>query len=312
MGILIKEKIEIGAKFNFVKGSLNDEGVEVENFESGWFDNLVLDVGLDKLGNNNDKMQYVWVGTGNLTPANDQIRLQSGFALVGSAADVSQTMTYDDNYVYFTRKRRYRFNAGVFNNTNLAEVGVSDNANLTTGTLFNRALIRDINGDPTTITVKPEEYLDVFVELRCRQSTAVKTGNLDLGLSQHTYRIRPTFVDYSAGSGFNVGTGISERYMTSSTYAPVYTGNLPVSIATSPTGYIGSGGSAIQAYVSGSLKRAMIKTYNLTQGNGQIATMGLHTNGIPTVSYMEFTPPIDKTNTRTLSITVEVSWARFT
>lgn len=182
---MLKAKIEVGARFKFITSKANGHVSK----ETAWFNNLVLDAGLDAMGGGGTAdITHVWVGTGNSTPTPTQTGLDNTLAGTSttSAGDQRGVQTSNLPYYYWMR-RTFRFDLGVAAG-NLSEVGLGNDSSA----LFNRALIKDNSGNPITVTVLSDEFLDVVVELRVYPKTNFsgqfqllnKYGEL---VSEHTY-----------------------------------------------------------------------------------------------------------------------------
>lgn len=147
---------EIGAKFKFIvkkpDGSISKE--------TDWFHNLVLDAGLLQMPID------IWVdrccvGSGNSTPIASQASLDAFVAstTVSLNNQAGWDSTTDPTYLY--ERKTWRFAQGAAKG-NLSEVGLGWGNNA----LWNRALIKDTAGNPTTITILADEVLDVVAEIR--------------------------------------------------------------------------------------------------------------------------------------------------
>lgn len=144
--------------------------------ETDWFDNLVLDSGLNSLGTNSI-MAYCHVGEGQTEPRAEQTGLDSPVAHTGSlAADTNVTTGANAQEGFHWVRKTFRFPQGIATGR-LKEVGVGWGTN--NSSLFNRALIRDAKGQVTTIVVLSDEVLDVTVELRCYNSLIPATGSIN-------------------------------------------------------------------------------------------------------------------------------------
>lgn len=198
--------------------------------ETPEFHNIVLTTGLKRMAVNTWIDRCV-VGTGNSTPVSSQVALDNFLAsttaqATGITNDGGIQVTTEP-YYWFGR-RTWRFAIGVATG-NISEVGLGwGNSNL-----WNRALVKDINGNPTTITVLADEYLDVISEVRVypKESTGSfnlvdRTGDV---ISTHSYVTQPFL--YSSGS---VGARWSATQVlfgrgTSGNYQYYYISDLPMS-----------------------------------------------------------------------------------
>lgn len=123
--------------------------------------NIITDIGLLRMGSNNDYMQFCRVGSGASTPQASDTQLQSQ---LGSAATASRTNGAQSEAPYYGWERRiYNFAVGSIVGF-VGEIGVGWAA--TGATLFSRSRVLDGNGNPSSIRVQPDEFLRVSYEHR--------------------------------------------------------------------------------------------------------------------------------------------------
>lgn len=112
------------------------------------------------------------VGTGSTEPTLNDTSLENTLATIteNSNSVVNNTYSYDevsDSFTY-TSSKQIAFPLGSVVG-NISEVGVFGNSGSTNAaaatTMFSRALIKDINGNPTTITLTNEDQLVVTYTL---------------------------------------------------------------------------------------------------------------------------------------------------
>ena len=182
----------VGARFKLVARKASTEEI---TRETDWFKNIVLDTGLNQMSVGT-WIDRVRVGSGNSTPVASQTQLNNTIAstttvLSGSDSVTKQTTT---SPYYSAAKITYRFGEGVAAG-NISEVGCGWGTGLA---LWNRALVKDLNGNPTTITVLSDEFLDVIIEVRYYPTQSF-SGNFNLldktgGIvSSHTYTASPRY-----------------------------------------------------------------------------------------------------------------------
>lgn len=287
--------------------------------DTGYQKNLILNQGLDFFGggNGSDMMAYCVIGSGNSQPSYTQNKLDTALAGI-NGSDVSTKYDYDaarDGSLYKTnRVRKYSFTG--LNNVNVSELGLASiYSNATTYFLCTRALIKDSNGNPTTITVLSGEQLDIYYKLWAVYDTTDKTGTLNLldgvgGSVAYNWKLRLAYVtDMTAykNVGFVLGPPTSR-------YCTFNTGDL-ANITSIPSG---SGSNytldGLASYVSGSYKRVNSKVLTTDQENKSIRTLTLATTmGVYQIRLgaVADDSPIVKNNTQTLAIPVEVSWSRY-
>lgn len=292
----------LGMSGHFTLTATNIETGETRKLAE--FDNLITNAGLERLGTGG-AVSFALVGSGSNAPNVNDTALQSFVASQGmtsSSAGAQSSAPY-----YGWGRYVYRFPAGSATG-NLSEVAVgwaSTNANI-----FSRALIKDTNGDPTTITVLSNEFLDVTYELRMYPPTTDSTFTTVIGGITHNCVLRASEVtDGSwAWRPFIVEQGASFQNPRGN-IGLAYDGALGAITAT-PSGSGAGVNVTDQAYSAASLTRAATLSADLNVANfvGGIDVIYFLTRmGAYQVS---FDPPIAKDNTKTLSVNAAVTWAR--
>ena len=135
-----------------------------------------------------------YVGTGGTQPSASDTQLVSRITTASSArASVSATSSNARGYAEIVIA--YRFDEGEAAG-NVSEVGIGGSPT----SLFSRALIRNENGDPVTITVLADELLTVTYRLRLAipqqdisQTIMVDSGGTDV---ETTVTIRPYATEF--------------------------------------------------------------------------------------------------------------------
>jgi len=278
-----------------------------------WFPNLITDIGMDKLATDFHYMNYCQVGSGNTVPSVSDIGLVSKVATNSNI--LSTTHTVSGTSPYYNRTIRiFQFNAGVAEG-NLSEVGIGWGAD---SNLFSRALILDIGGSPTTITVLSDEYLQVTYEFRHypletdATGTMVFTGDIG-GTYDYILRCADITTDYNT---YQVGA---------SYYHPTTEGGHAGSSTSVYTGSVGAitglpSGTSLQhgvtmsnsTYVAGSFTLQGSLVLGITKGN--------ISGGIGALTFewgfnkfqIGFSPSINKTNQYKLTLVFTKTWARYT
>lgn len=273
------------------------------------FSNLITNIGLNAIGTT-APINRCFVGSGNATPAFTDTKLS-----VFVAATVTLQSTIETKAtaapLWAGRAVTYRFAAGAAAG-NLSEIGMGwDGSTASTHLLFSRALIKDGAGNPTTITVLANEFLDVTYEVRVYLPTddVVFDGVVVYG-NPHKLTVRGFQQASGSQAGF-VFNGWGAH--TASAYA-----NFVLQAATASTAagsLVGSAGGAAIGYTEGSLKRGWVATYSLTVGNnangisGFALTSASGSNTVPAFQIL-VEPPIMKDSTKTLNLTCSWRWAR--
>jgi hypothetical protein len=163
---------------------------------ANWTPNLITDAGLDRFGTVGPfgPSNRCLVGSGNSTPSVSDTSLQTqvGFSTTAQNATSGAPTSTDDFGFY---RITYVFNPGTATG-NLTEIGIGWSSP-STG-LFTRALIRDINGNPTTITILSTETLFVTYEFRYYQMLNDAVGSITIAGVTYNYTARSCSVGYRA------------------------------------------------------------------------------------------------------------------
>ncbi len=286
--------------------------------ETPWFNNLILDQGLNQIGGNfgGSNLNNAFVGTGNTAPNVGDTQLQSLIATSNSILSVSASTSAVSPYGA-SKTWVFRFNAGVAAG-NLAEVGVGNNAT----SLFSRALIQDDQGNPTTFPVAGDEVLDVTYQITYFPPLADVLGTIEItGSGNHDFIWRASQAGNANGWGITVGSGVgpatniaiigigSNSYQAFSGAIGEITGTPAGTSSTGPN-------TAFSAYTNGNFYRDVSPTFSLTQGNvvGGIMSIGfiagVSSANARTSWQCQFDPVIEKDSSKTLNMSYRISWTR--
>lgn len=278
------------------------------------FENLILDSGLNRLGTGS-VIDGACVGTGTTAPENSQTALEN-LLRVTSTQQSRVELAGSTTAPYYAEWRIvYRFAAGTAAG-NLSEVGLGWGANAganTMGGLWCRALIKDSEGNPTTITVLADEVLDVVYTLQAHPPTSDITGTFNLSGVAYQYTLRPAFVNNRwYPSGWEVGRIVDGIFSIS---AGGFTGGIG-GVTSGPSGAYGFGVALTkQTYVNDSKQCVFNVTADLNASNlaGGIRSMQFDLAG--NCWQAEFSKVSDggtipKNSTNVLTFPFWVSWDR--
>lgn len=297
----MNKQINVGLAGKVKLVAVNAETGE-ERLLADWFDNLITDGGLNRMGTDHYG-SYCLVGSGSTPPANTDTALTT---FIASTDSYTATVGAASSAPYYGWELyKYRFNQGNAAG-NISEIGIGWTA--TNGNLFARTLVKDAGGNPTTVTVLANEYLDVFHELRIYAPTSDVTTQVTIAGVVHDVIVRPSNVT-NGPAYWKVfrGVAVSIGYDLPSI---AYAGTIGAQ-TTGPSGLSAwFTSTTMSVYVNNSLKKTAVLSAALDACNvGGIRSVAF---GTRSAGYwqMQFTPAIAKDNTKTLSLTVEVSWAR--
>lgn len=303
---------------------LDADGLEIpgsRRVAADWFPNLITNAGLDFLGTAGDTLVFgfVRVGSGNTAPAFTDTALVSQVAVSSTqqgtvTSGVNRTGTF-----YAWKRRTVRFVAGSMggSSVNLAEVGVSPAG---TGALFSRALILDGGGSPTSITVLPDEVLDVTYELRLYPTTTDATGTVNIEGVVYNWTARALLNTYYDACWVELGPAVGPKLNPAgfALRGPGAAADLPPQnvevVAPVTAGLI----TAI-AYTGGTYQRSFRFDLDLNDGNvaGGIGCLFAASDG--TGAGRTFgawgwglSPKLPKTAAYKASFTFRMSWGRYT
>lgn len=270
--------------------------------DTGWFDNLILDAGLNRWGTGSVAGGAA-IGTGTSTPNASQTGLDAQSAFTSTQQSTSAGNSGADPY-YGTRSLTYRFALGALNG-NYTEVGIGW---ATGANMFSRALIVDAFDVPTPITVTSDEQLDVSYTLRGYVPTTDVTGTVTIGGVSTSTTLRAanaTTAEWGArmsGSKATIGTALQ---------TVAYNGSLGA-ITAAPSGTTGtSGGTTAAAYSNNSLTITQTATYGLVDANLAGGITAVRFRFSSTTDFQcGFSPAIAKDSTKTLTLSMSHTWAR--
>ena len=263
--------------------------------------NMIVRSGLNAMGDSNELIRTCVVGTDSTTVSVEDTALGAQIA----STTTIQTETYgaQSSAPYFRWYRRtFRFAQGAAAG-NLAEVGIK----VDDGRLFSRALIVDSAGNPTTLSILADEYLDVTYEFRTYAEIADNVINLTVNGTGYTATLRSANV--TSGSNYQL-YGISNSLYNSSLHI-LYNGSIGT-VTGNPSGESYSHGRSLRgSYVPNSFERTFIFSAGLNNANftGGIKSLYLITS--QGNFQVEFNPAIPKNNYMILTTDLTLQWSRY-
>lgn len=305
-----KTKNEIGARFKLIARKKDGSIAR----ETDWFLNKVLTSGLARMGVG-AWINRCCVGSGNSTPLASQTGLDNLIASTTttlSDVGVGQTET---SPIWYGVQRTWRFSEGAAAG-NISEVGMGwDNT-----ALWNRALIRDINGNPTTITILSDEFLDVVAEIRVYpienfSGTFPVLDRLGNTIETRSY-VGKAFVPKVGAFNASKVTFMS----TTSGGITLHTGSIGADVATAPSGTQTAitSNAATLTYPTATKLRA-VYALNLTTANSLHKSIRVGNTIMSDLGggghcgyQIEINPAFEKTNLMTVNYTFELEWSEYT
>ena len=291
---------QVAGRYKLVAHKLDGTSREV----TPWFDNLILDGGLERLAVG-VTMNQCRVGTGTTQPAVGQTAL---VAQVASAGVQSSTTGYESaTNTYGWLRNVYRFAAGAAAG-NLSEVGVGWSDGVTG--LFSRSRIKDGNGNDTTITILPEEILDVYYEFRLYRPAADANTVVNISGTNYTCTVRaanmaswsPSILSNLGVLGQGSQSHLVQGWAAGAALGPV-TGQ--------PSGEMNLGGvysTPVGSYSTNSRERQFSTAIGLSNATTPISALIFYS---PIGIYqMALSPSVPKSSTNVLTFNYKLTWAR--
>ena len=299
---MIELKNELSGYFTVSKGTDPDNMVEVASFP-----NLITDAGLLMYGASSDFIRYCNIGSSSTTPTvSDTTLINRLYYSESALSENTGANNTNPNARYVYRRRTMRFTPKGVPYT-IAEVGYGWN---TTGSVFNRALVVDGGGSPTTISVLDNEYIDITYELRLYPPTTDSTGTLtptgkDVVPRNWTARAAGDSGNISYYVfGWSLGGGPGLQSLTA------YRDNIGTLFST-PTGYVGSANTAGSYTINPVIPEITYsRKFELTEGNDALGIKSLFAIGYGYYYQIGFDAPFMKTNTDEITFTFKISWGR--
>lgn len=302
---MITIKNTIGAIFQLTVRKLVDNSVVKQTPK---FPNLVLDAGLAQMAKGSWG-GTIYVGTGNSEPNVQQTQLDTMIAQTSSTTSSNDTTNTTVKPYYTAITNTYRFGAGAAKG-NLTEVGFGWRG----GKCWNRSLIKDVHGRPTTLTILDDEFLDVTIEIRVYSQERVSGSfsfkdKLGAVISTHNYTGYCTV--RQAQNSFNAWDVNNLSLYTNSEITETPTSGLAGK-------RLGSTGSESNALVSTGQTTCVIPcVFGLSQGNGSCDGLDLILNGVLSIGgthgyKFKLDKPIVKTSEMEITYNVTLSWGRYT
>lgn len=300
--------------------------------DSGWFKNLITNQGLDWFGsfayttyNGNGYATLpgmCTVGTGNTTPSFTDTALVAPLGISNAWLNPPGTTSpqYSQSYVvgppdYISAVGTHTFTLGSIVG-NIAEIGLGVQATTgaTTLSLFSRALIVDGGGSPTTIAVTSADQLVVTYELRMYldlTDTAYSVTISGTGYSGVVRRAKSTTSNATVVVPIdNPNPGLVGYSSPSITF---YNGTIGA-VTSIPSGTASStySNAPQPSYTSGTYTKSY--TFSFATGDANISGgISAFIFQIATFGYWQFSvsPAISKDATKTMTLQIAVSWARY-
>lgn len=307
----VNHKYAMEGLFRLVVRKVDDNSVSKD---TGWFENLITNSGMDAIAAGG-VLNGATVGTGTTPESVTDVALVGYLARTSNYAPGGQAaLSVGSNVAPYYQKAvaTWRFPVGAATG-NLSEVGIIHTYTAAAAyPLWSRTLIRDSAGNPITITVLADEYLDVMYEARVYPQDVIGGGTVDLMGNTYSYRVGGKDINTS-DYAYIFTYGIAYR---NSPYVTAYAGPLSASPANSGTGTNlnpgGGGDIAKYAYTQGNYSIDIAFKLPAGTATGAIRSINMSIFGVaygPEYA-VEFTPAFTKSATVELNSILTIGWAR--
>ena len=294
--------------------------------------NIILDRGLDSFGGIGSALSSgsCVVGSGNSAPTPGQTTLDSIVDKNSSILSSTQNFAYTESGDVYKSSLTRVFEFRGLGEVNISEVGLTNSYTSSTKehTLNTRAPIKDVLGNPTTISLLTGEVLQVHyviwrvIELKETTGTITLTSNTNADTT-YNFVCKPALIgsnDYNYGTVGKAFTGNMTYYAQS---YDGYTGELgdylnkpsgSVLFSKNRTTYT-KYNLSMHSYVTGSFKRRATLKLELTEGNSSnLRSIIIPTEmGIWQYRYgkADDDSPLVKTPEQEMEFVIEISWGRY-
>ena len=287
--------------------------------DTGFFPNVITNLGLDAIGNDHNLFTFCAVGGGNSKPLNTNTKLDN-FLAAGSQISSESKYDYDpvrDTEFYkCSRTVGYRFEG--LDNKNISEVGLVGDYRPELHSAFTRTLIKNSAGEPTVITVLSGEILELQYRLwqvfDVKDKDQVVTAMIDGVEVPFNVKIRLAGVGGNLGGSWSYAA-VAGAHLTfqGNNYHQFGTGELG-EITGRNSGLTNGYGLSWEAYQPSTYKRKFYVNASITDAVHPIRSFLFFTGlGAYQVRFgtVNGDLPIDKTNQDILQLGFEMSWGRY-
>ena len=288
--------------------------------DTGFFPNVITNLGLDAIGNNHNLFNYCAVGGGNSKPLNTNTKLDNPLQ-VGSPISSESKYDYDpvrDTEFYkCSRTVGYRFEG--LDNKNISEVGLVGDYASGQHPAYTRTLIKNSAGEPTVITVLSGEILELQYRLwqvfDLKDKDQVVTAMIDGVEVPVNVKIRLAGVggtNINNGWSYDSIVGRGVMYSSSPRFGTGEIGGITGQI--SGITYLHPSATSWEAYQPSTYKRKFYVNASITDAVHPIRSflfftgLGAYQGRFGTV---DGDLPIDKTKQDILQLGFEMSWGRY-
>lgn len=294
--IKLPTRVGLAGHYTLYKGKAGGPRQKVAEF-----DNLITDLGFEEWVAAFGRAQaallgtYIAIGTGTTSPQVTDTTLASWSRATNVFITGPSDQAVPGNPAYRASFLARRFNAGTLSG-NYTELGVSS-GNLSSSPIRSRALIVDGAGNPTSITVLSDEYLDVVYEMRAYRVCEDTVGTLTVNAVNYNYVARPASYGYPPTSS---GAVEVSGYITATLGA--CSGNISGSVVSLGSAFATRAGNTWTATISGAIGA----------GTPGISGLRLSVAGVGWATQVVFDAQIPVSNSQRVTVTAAWELSRYT
>ena len=302
-------KLKVGGVFHLLLRKANGEVKRELQFK-----NLITNYGMEKLITGNLGIDYLLIGNGTSEPSFGDTKLAGTSWWWTSDNYVSSAIRYNRTIAPFWSEKSVKmtFRPGLATGT-LTEIGLTGDYATNKPTV--RTLIKDSNGNPTSIVKEPDDFLDVSYTFRSYAPSEDASFSLNINGVNHAGIIRPFGLFDTSYLKWQPLTQlhIYEPYSS--------TANLPVinsGVSATRTALTGAPAvtsvpsSHVVSRVPSEFKRRFTSTWNPDKGNMTIRSViyGTGSSEYGPMFGIQFDPPIVKTASQRLVLSCDLEIIR--
>ena len=287
--------------------------------DTGFFPNVITNLGLDAIGNDHNLFNFCAVGGGNSTPLNTNTKLDNFLAVssqISSESKYDYDPVRDTEFYKCSRTVGYRFEG--LDNKNISEVGLVGDYASGQHPAYTRTLIKNSAGEPTVITVLSGEILELQYRLwqvfDVKDKDQVVTAMIDGVEVPFNVKIRLAGVGGNLGGSWSYAAVVGAHLtFQGNNYHQFGTGELG-EITGQNSGLTNVYGLRWEAYQPSTYKRKFYVNASITEAVHPIRSFLFFTGlGAYQVRFgtVDGDLPIDKTNQDILQLGFEMSWGRY-
>lgn len=230
--------------------------------DTGWFDNLITDNGLNLLGTGYSV--NVYVGSDSAEPAYSDTSITGVLASAANGNYGGSGVQVSAEPYYGWTIRSFTFAIGAVQGT-IRQVAIGSSAT----NLLSKAKLKTAAGVETTLTLGGIDRLTLTYEFRQCIDTSDVSGSLDINGTTYSYTGRPAEIGLAQYWAPYLGARVGTRRLDTYAYGSLRTGSTSLgTVFTGPNGTsVASTSGETNAYVTNSYTQTMWETWSTVRGD---------------------------------------------